>query len=223
MVILNDIHISLDINSILKGQGVQPAKADSSLRAEAEEVLEQAQELIYPAAMFDTFQVKDYHHQTIELEDGGVFEGKLAARILAGAREVALGVCTIGAGLENLSEQLFRKDPVKAMALTGAGIAALRLTSETMLAEIRKTAAGKQWGSGMRAQPGQEGWSIEQQKVIFDRLPAEMIGVRLNKSYLMIPKKSVSSVVGLGPDMRPDGIACDFCSKRKQCPWRIEE
>ncbi|MFO7760066.1 MAG: hypothetical protein ACQES8_07950 [Thermodesulfobacteriota bacterium] len=147
----------------------------------------------------------------------------MAARTLAGAEEVALGLCTIGPELENLSEQLFRQDPVRAMALTGAGIAALRLTSEALLAEIRKTAAGKGLGSGMIAQPGQEGWAIEQQQVIFDRLPAEKIGVRLTGSLLMIPKKSISSVVGMGPDMKQDSIACDFCSKKNHCPWRIEE
>ncbi|MFW5906112.1 MAG: hypothetical protein ACOCTJ_00915, partial [Desulfobia sp.] len=153
---MDDIKISLNADLILKGQGVRPDKADSGLYAEAEEALEETREFIAPAALFDIFKVKDYYHQTIELEDGGVFKGKLAVRTLAGAKEVALGVCTIGADLENLSEELFHRDPVKAMAYTGAGIAALRLTSEALLAEIREKAADRGWGSGMRAQPGQE-------------------------------------------------------------------
>ncbi len=223
MIILTDIPITLSVNSILKGQGVQPERASPSLFADAEKILEQAQEIIAPTAMFSTFKVRGYHHQTVELEDGGIFDGKLVARTLAGVEEVALGVCTIGAELEDLSKQLSRDDPVMAMALTGAGITALRLTSETILTEIRKIATDRGWGSGMRAQPGQEGWPIAQQQVIFDRIPAEKIDVRLNKSFFMVPQKSVSFVVGMGPDMHPDGIACDFCSKRKQCPWRIED
>ncbi len=223
MFILNSIPITLDVKAILRGQGVQPDKADPKLFADAAAILEEAQELVSPRALFSVFKVRDYHHQIVELEDGGFFEGKLAVRTLAGSREVALGICTIGSAIDNRSEELFRRDPVKAMALAGAAIAALRSASEAMLQEIRDFASEKGWGSGMRAQPGQEGWPIEQQKVIFDRLPAEKIEIKLTESSLMIPKSSVSSVVGLGPDMHPEGVACDFCSKRKNCPWRIED
>jgi hypothetical protein len=83
-------------------------------------------------------------------------------------------------------------------------------------------AAERGLGSGMRAQPGQEGWSIWQQKVLFDLLPADDIGVRLTESCLMIPRKSVSFAIGMGPEMRPDRVACDFCSKRHRCQWRVE-
>ena len=109
-----------------------------------------------------------------------------------------------------------------AMALDGAGVAALGKVSDTVIAEIRDVAEQHGLGSGMRAQPGQEGWSIGQQKVLFSLVPADEIGVRLTESYLMIPRKSVSFVIGMGPDMRPDAVACDFCSKRSRCPWRVE-
>jgi hypothetical protein len=72
---------------------------------------------------------------------------------------------------------------------------------------------------GMRASPGQEGWSIQQQRVVFGVVPAEEIGVRLTSSCLMLPRKSVSFVIGLGPDMRADAVPCDYCSKRERCNW----
>ena len=77
--------------------------------------------------------------------------------------------------------------------------------------------------TGMRASPGQEGWPIQQQRVFFGLLPAEEIGVRLTTSCLMLPRKSISFVIGLGPDMRADAVACDFCSKRERCQWRVRE
>jgi hypothetical protein len=108
------------------------------------------------------------------------------------------------------------------MALDGAGVAALGVVSDAVIAEVREIAENHQWGSGMRAQPGQEGWPIQQQKVLFECLNTDGIGVSLTNSYLMIPRKSVSFVIGMGPDMRPDAVACDFCSKRNRCPWRVE-
>ncbi len=187
----------------------------------ADEVIQEALALMTPASIRSVLTVRDFHHESIVLAEGGVFEGPLASRALAGSREVSAAVCTVGPALEARVKLLFPEDPVRAMALDGAGTEALRQVSRFVVKGIREEATSKGWGSGMRAQPGQEGWSIRQQHVLFDLVPAGRIGVHLTDSALMIPQKSVSLVIGMGPDMRPDGVACDYCSKRERCPWRI--
>jgi hypothetical protein len=214
--------IALAVEDVLKGQGIAPERARPGLIASAEEVIDDLSDLLEPGAVYDVLPVSDFHHQTIELEGGAEFDGPLVARALAGAERVALAVCTIGPLLEELVKQLFAEDPVRAMALDGAGVAALRKVSDVVIGDVRDMAVRHHWGSGMRAQPGQEGWSIWQQKVVFEHLPTDEIGVRLTDSCLMIPRQSVSFAIGMGPDLRPDAVACDFCSKRDRCPWRVE-
>jgi hypothetical protein len=221
MECITDIQVDLKAFQILKGQGIDPERAGPHLKAPAEAAAEEARALIAPAALLGTFPVESFHHQRIELAGGEAFEGPLAARVLAGSRETGLAVCTIGPALEERIAGVFQEDPVTALALEGAGIAALQQVSGAAERRIREAASSKGWGSGMRAQPGQEGWPIEQQAVVFDLLPAERIHVRLTGSALMLPRQSVSLVIGMGPDMRPDGVACDLCSKRGRCPWRI--
>jgi hypothetical protein len=216
-----NIEISLSAEDVLEGQGIDPSRARAGIMDPAQKILAALPDLLEPAVVYDVFPVKDFHHQTIELDGGGTFEGPLAARALAGAEKVAVAVCTIGPALEQRVNQLFADDPVQAMALDGAGVAALRAVSRVVIDEVRQMAADHGWGSGMRAQPGQEGWLIWQQRVIFEHLPADEIGVRLTDSCLMIPRKSVSFVIGMGPHMRPDAVACDFCSKRERCLWRV--
>ncbi|MCF8063208.1 MAG: hypothetical protein K9M82_11875 [Deltaproteobacteria bacterium] len=218
-----DFRLDLDARAVLEGQGIDPERASTGLTAAAGDVVEEAQALCEPASSRVVLPVSDFHHQTIVLDGGAAFDGPLAARALAGSKEVAVAVCTIGPALETRIKGLFSEDPVRAMALDGAGVAALRRISEAVVGRIRDEAAARGWGSGMRAQPGQEGWSIRQQHVLFGLVPAERIGVRLTDSALMIPQKSVSLVIGMGPDMRPDGVACDYCSKRNRCPWRIRK
>ncbi len=220
--VLMDIEISLDVEDILRGQGIDPQRARPGLFTSAEGVEDQLAALLDPKAVYVVLAVRDFHHRAIELEGGATFEGQLAARALAGAEEVALAVCTIGASLEKRMEELFSDEPMRAMALDGAGVAALSKITERVVADVRQVADDHAWGVGMRAQPGQEGWPIRQQRVIFEHLPADDIGVHLTDSCLMIPRKSVSFVMGMGPDMRPDAVACDFCSKRDRCPWRVE-
>ena len=111
-------------------------------------------------------------------------------------------------------------DAVRAVALEGAGVAAVRQVSTQLGVFICDAATARGLKVGMRASPGQEGWSIQQQRLLFGLLPTEEIGVRLTSSCLMLPRKSVSFVIGLGPDMRADSVPCDFCSKRDRCQWR---
>lgn len=220
--IIRNITVELDIEDVLRGQGIDPERARSALVAAAEEVVDELSGLLDPSVVYGILSIRDFHHRTIELEGGAAFEGLLVARALAGAEKVALAVCTIGPGLEEQVQRLLSDDPMRAMALDGAGVAALRKLSNFVIAEVDEIAVQHSWGRGMRAQPGQEGWSIWEQKVIFEHLPTAEIGVRLTDSCLMIPRKSVSFVIGMGPDMRPDAVACDFCSKRDRCPWRVE-
>jgi hypothetical protein len=222
MTIMTDFEFSLQAEDVLEGQGIAPERAKPALFAGAEEVIEETLSLIKPGGIYDVVPVRDFHHKTIELDGDVSFEGPLAARALAGAEEVALAICTIGPRLEERMKELFTSDPVRAMALDGAGIAALHQVSNAVIARIREEGEKRELGTGMRAQPGQEGWPIQQQRILFNLLPADKIGVQLSESYLMLPHKSVSFVIGIGPDMRPDAVACDFCSKRERCQWRIK-
>jgi hypothetical protein len=226
--IITDWQLALEVTPVLRGQGIDPSRARPELVTAAQRVLGEAQSLLAPVALYTILPVRDFHSQqvTLEGEAGSVFvsvlKGPLVARALAGATQVALAVCTIGPALEERVTALFAAgDPVRAMALDGAGVAALGEVSQMVVARIRHDGSSRGLGTGMRASPGQEGWPIEQQRVLFGLVPAEEIGVRLTDGCLMLPCKSVSLVVGLGPEMRPDAVTCDFCSKRERCPWRV--
>ena len=223
MITTTDFWPSLEVEQVLRGQGIDdPARASQGVVALAQEVLGEARALLAPAAMYTVLPLRDFRHQQVTLEGGAVFEGPLVARALAGATQVGLAVCTIGPALEERTSALFAAgDSLQALALDGAGTAAIGELSRMLGARIRDEASARGLGTGMRASPGQEGWSIWQQRVFFGLVPAEEIGVRLTESCLMLPFKSVSFVIGLGPEMRPGAVTCDFCSKRERCRWRV--
>lgn len=218
--ILANFDFALKVEHVLRGQGVDPARARPKIVAAARDALEEAQSLLAPAALYVILPARGLRHQRVTLDGGAVFEGPLVARALAGADKVALAVCTVGSALDERVSALFAERPVRAMALDGAGIGAVGLVARLVGERVREEAATRGLGIGMRAEPGQEGWPIQQQRVLFSLLPAQEIGVRLTESYLMLPRKSLSFAVGLGPEMRPDAVTCDFCSKRERCQWR---
>jgi len=220
---ITDFQPSLEVAHVLRGQGVDdPDRVSPGVVAVAQGVLDEARALLASAAMYTILPVSDFRPYRVTLDGGAVFEGPLVARALAGATRVALAVCTIGRALEERVAALFAAgDSSRALALDGAGTAAVGQVSRMVVAHVRDEASARGLGRGMRAGPGQEGWPIRQQRVLFGLIPAEEIGVQLTESCLMLPQKSVSFVIGMGPEMQPDAVTCDFCSKRERCRWRV--
>ncbi len=221
---LTDVQLSLDVAHVLEGQGIPPSHASPPLVATAEAVLNEAQTLFAPVALYTILPVRNFEHRQIVLGGGATFSGPLVVRALAGAAEVAAAVCSIGPALDERVSALFATgDPIRALALDGAGTAAVRQLAAMVGIRICDAATARGWSVGMRASPGQEGWPIQQQRVLFGLVPGEKIGVQLTSSCLMLPRKSVSFVIGLGPDLGADAVPCDFCSKRERCQWRAQK
>jgi len=220
--IIKDFNIKLTAKDILKGQGIDPERASQRLFETAEAVINEAEALLEPVAIYTVVDVIELDHQTVRFKDGE-FKGSLVQKSMAGAAQLYVVVCTIGKALEERVDQLMAEDPVRAIALDGAGITALRKVSLTVEDIISKETCELGLSLGMRAQPGQEGWPIEQQREVFKLLPGNEIGMRLTDSCLMLPRKSVSFVIPRGKDLSDAKVPCDFCSKRDRCEWRKEK
>ncbi len=220
--LIKEFDFTISEEDILKGQGIDPNRASPKLFKQAEEVIEETHSLIKPAAVYTITEVTGFEHQKITFEGGG-FEGPLVGRAMAGAEHLNIAICTIGGKLEKRVEEIMSENPIMGVALDGAGIAAVRKVSQTVEDIISARACELETALGMRVQPGQEGWPIEQQRLVFSILPADKIGVRLTESCLMIPRKSVSFIVPRGKELSSSVVPCDFCSKRNRCEWRKEK
>jgi len=216
---MRDVPISLGVEDVLRGQGIDPERASPRLAEAAQAAAQQACNLAQPAALYTILPVTGFSHQRVSFE-GGAFEGPLVARAMASARQAAIVVCTIGEALEQSTEEMMRASSVAALALDGAGTAALRKLSKAVEARIKDAYNLLGLEPGMRVQPGQEGWSIEQQAQVFRLLPVARIGVHLTKNFLMKPKKTVSFVLPGGSGRDAQAVPCDLCSKRDRCGWR---
>jgi hypothetical protein len=65
------------------------------------------------------------------------------------------------------------------------------------------------------------GWPVEVgQPQIFSNLDTAAIGVTLNDSAQMIPRKSISLVLAFAPTPFEEGTPCDFCALRNTCHYQ---
>ena len=184
-----------------------------------EEAIAEARELVSPAAIYDLVAVERVDSERLVLSDGQIIESELIAELFASAEEIALAVSTIGQGLEKRVSQYLEQGKLsRAMMLDRVGTGAIGELHQGMRARFSELAQGKGLKASFPLSPGHAHWGLEQQSVLFDILPAAQIGVTLTDSYLMLPLKSTSMIVGLGPEVPVEGAQCDYCPRRESCP-----
>jgi len=88
--------------------------------------------------------------------------------------------------------------------------------------KIADHAQERAWKITNRYSPGYCGWSVEEQHKFFSLLPDGFCGISLTPSALMIPIKSVSGVIGLGPEVNRGAYQCSICDL-KDCFRRTDE
>jgi hypothetical protein len=144
---------------------------------------------------------------------------------LKGEQQAGLAICTIGPGLEEKVRELMSTghEP-EGYVLDAVGSVAAEAVADVVNARICHWAEAHGLQAAPRFSPGYGDWSLEEQRRIFRLLPAGQVGMSLNPSCMMIPRKSVSFAVRFVP---LDGAAdlthpCERCGL-KNCPFRKEK
>jgi hypothetical protein len=223
MELSTDFDLAISVDDILHGEGADPvtvrAKKPAMLKA-ANLALDEGFSKLHPAVILYQSKVVEHRHEKILLQDGKELAGSLLARHLAGAEQVSVVLTTIGLELEVLVSSKMASDPLLAMALDGLGNAAVEILGEQVCLRIGKQAETVGLTASTPLSPGEPEWPVEiGHPQIFSLLDSSRVGISLTSGGMMIPKKSISFVVGIGPDMSRDDF-CELCSFNERCRYR---
>ncbi len=216
-------HIPLDIDSVLLAQGAEP----HSIRVQSprllqitEQALVEAIPLLNPQVYLKRLKVLEHDGQECVLQDGGALAGSLIEERLSNAAEIVAVLCTIGPELEKYASARMPEHPMLSLALDGAGSAAVEILGNAVCHSIEKQARSEDLHTSMPIFPGMRGWPIEEgQNQIFD-LWNEPLDILLTPSCMMVPRKSLSMIIGLGMHPFQQGSSCDLCSSAPTCRYR---
>ncbi len=168
------------------------------------------------------------------------------------ASGLVIGLVTAGAAIvAAASTRMERGDATGALILDACGGAAAEEAADRISAAIIAAMGGVSGSDGARTparrdpatsdaapsraaaiscriSPGYGRWPLTSQAALFARLPHREIGVHLEHSLLMVPRKSVSFAMWLGADARPlaglSGCArCELESCRYRRAARLPE
>ncbi len=228
MPVVRNIRLSLKTNELLRRQGIREySRLRPGIKNLFREVLAgmRSDSLLEPAIVYEIYPIREVRNTRVLLEGNVALDGRKLASLLAKAKELAAVVCTIGSRLEKKVTEYFRQEePVRGLLLDGAGSAAV----DSLIQEICKLMMREALSRGYQASsplgPGMSGFPISEQFPLFQLVPAEEIGVRLTPSGVMLPQKSASMVIGLGPQMTTwtQAESCARCSLRKTCLYKVQ-
>ena len=199
---------------------IDPEAVRTSLRLDrqgdsqlAQRLIDKAKTLIEPKAAFKVCYIEKKLQNAV-MVDGLRLESKVLRKNLNEAERIFPYVVSIGAALEQATGKM--NDLLEAYYLDVIGNIALTavrkqlhdyLCSKFVLKKISFMSPGSL-----------QDWPVEAQSQLFQLLPEveASIGVRLNKSFLMIPTKSVS---GIYFQTEVSFFNCQLC-RRGRCPGR---
>ena len=190
-VITADFSIEVDRDEVFRLLRVPKLGGDRISNAPSQAVdlyglvLAEARELVAPKAIYTlcAAEAVRYHE------------------VFRKASHLAFSVCTIGPRLEDkVLEYAGAGESMKALMLDAVGSCAVESVVEETAGRISELAGEMGMRTSVRFSPGYGKWRLEEQPWLFKVVDGDAVGVVLNDSCVMKPRKSVSFAVRIGTD-----------------------
>jgi hypothetical protein len=219
--------VEIGLDAALRGHGADPAdlrRRRPDIAAVSDAAAHEAQGLVRPLVLCRELRILAHAEAFLDLDVGRFRCGPWLARRLAGARALVAAVCTIGPELEDRVNALFAEDPAAALALDGAGTAAVETLATSVCEHFRQEAAERGLRGSIPCWPGSPQWPAEEaQPQLFEFVDPERRQtdkVRLLPSLLMRPRKSLSLLLGLTEEPVPREQDCGVCAVQAACRYK---
>lgn len=198
-------------NEIVRWLGFKGNEPDSETDALIKELTELSQNTLRPKAIHGTFEIEKLEFNSSDINEH-----------LNGAQKCILFAATLGAESERLSALYQKTDMQKAVVFDAVCDALI----ESYCDEYCRTLEENYKANGLfinnRFSPGYGDFNISfQQKIAALLNTSKAIGLTENESHILIPKKSVTAVMGIF-DFPPKGKArgCESCNMNAFCKMK---
>jgi hypothetical protein len=205
-VVFEDVPVRIDRDEVLRFQGYKKG-ADvptKEVLALFDEAVVLGERLMAPRFVYRSVLVDAQSSDLIEA-GGEQFNIPEIQRLWGRLLAVGPGICTVGEAIERRVSALFeaREFPLAVM-LDSVGSAAVESLAEYANDLLCQAALADTLKVTNRISPGYAGWDTREQGALFRLCAGGPIGVTLNDACFMTPIKTISFLVGLGPDARVD-------------------
>lgn len=208
----SDLNISPADFYVQMGYG--EAVPDGQTVAETEALVREIAAAVRPRfCFFITDGAFDTDRQILSVMGQDFSVGGIISRQLRKSQRYVFFVATAGREFEAFQQQLSAEgDMVRVFIADAIGSVLAEKTADRMETELETQLSSYGWLHTNRFSPGYCGWHVSEQQQLFPLFPEQPpCGVTLSESSLMNPIKSVSGIIGIGPDVKKLPYSCGLC------------
>lgn len=207
-----DLHLSPHEVYVQMGYGdILP---DSRVASEVAEIMEKTGKVARPRFCYHVTSGRlQIHPCLLYLDNITMQVGRIISRQLSGSESIALFVATAGKEYDQWRKQ--EKDPVRTFICDAVGSVMVERCADLMENALQDSIDKLGWHHTNRFSPGYCGWDVADQQLLFPLLGESPCGVTLTEGQMMVPVKSVSGIIGLGPTVKKHPYPCAFCNNLK--------
>jgi len=214
----------LNINTaqIERSMGYKEGESQETISEMIMRVLKDAESVCQVKAEYAVYPIMKANEveKTIEISNIVFDLKKIVFGQIKRSDSIAVFLCTAGKEIGIRSREAMKEGDL----LTGyiydvVGSEIADSAADIMQNRLREriTAEGKKITN--RYSPGYCDWDVAEQHKLFQLMPDNYCGIKLNSSALMDPEKSVSGFIGIGENVRYNEYTCGLCDM-KDCIYR---
>jgi hypothetical protein len=229
MPVIRDISLNLKTTEVLRRQGLGGgAKVRPEIKILIRELLTSLKKarLLEPVVAYEYYMVSSMNGSQISLEGDKAIHGPLLPAIFPEAKELVVLLCTIGPRLEKqVTDYSKSGEAMRGMILDGIGSTAVDMLALEVLRRLASEVSSRGYEISSPVNPGMPGFPLTEQWNLLGLANADEIGVSLTASGVLVPRKSTSMLIGIGPKMTrwTQSEVCARCSLRETCHYKVTE
>jgi len=206
--ILSVSDLDLDLKEVYLCMGYEGNEPDTIINDMVLQVFEEVKQICIPQYLYDIYPGNVVDKHLITIGETSFKPGKTIVSYLPEATVFCVFVATAGKEFELYKQKARSEDLMKEFILDSFG----SVIAETCVRKIsEKLDDSIKLQQTYPYSPGYCGWKLDEQQKLFSLLPPSPCGITLTPSFLMLPIKSVSGIIGLGQNIERKAYACSIC------------
>ena len=209
---------NIDKSEVLRYMGHKDQEITPELEKTIDKVIELCAEIAEPKWTYGYFE-PNFEDGAVAVGKSGItLSGKNIYNHLYGAHHFALIAVTLGMKLERKLMLLEKTSMTEAIILDSAANACIESVADYVEGLVIDESKRKNMYTNYRYSPGYGDFPIETQKKLIPLLNCEKrIGLTVNENSIMIPRKSVTAIIGVFEKEQIKKKGCEGCNMYHTC------
>jgi hypothetical protein len=213
----------IDRVEALRYMGYRGQRMDANVEKLLDECIDEVMLVSKTSFLYDIFDMESKEEGLHLIGTTLLLRGKDIKAHLSGAEKCAVMAVTLGLEVDRRIDFYSRTELAKALVFNACAAAAVESLCDTVQGKIEAEARSMGLEITSRYSPGYGDFPIDIQKELSKVLKTyERLGLSVNESSIMIPRKSVTAFIGMKREKcRKENNKCKSC-KYSDCVFRKE-